>query len=122
VDYLKRKPGVKSHRFINGSDEDRYQKLLNMMERVPEQKRSATFVSIIAIFDPITKVIKTTKGECKGRIAYEPKGKWGFGYDPIFIIDSLGKHFAQLTPEEKNQVSHRAVALKKMKKILLSFS
>jgi XTP/dITP diphosphohydrolase len=122
VDYLNGDPGIKSARYIDGSDKDRYEYLLKQLENIPKEKRTAVFISVIAVFDPETKKMITTKGECPGKIAFEPKGANGFGYDPIFIVDELGKHFAELSFEEKIQVSHRAKALQKIKPCLKNTS
>lgn len=121
VDALSHKLGVKSKRYTNGTDKDRYQKLLKEMENVPLVKRKARFVSIVALFEPKTAKLKITQGICQGRIANKPKGIHGFGYDPVFIVNSLNKYNAQLTLAEKNKVSSRAKALKKMKKYLKKY-
>jgi len=115
VDYLRGLPGINSARYIKGTDKDRYEYLLKQLENVPMNKRTAVFVSVVALFDPKIKKTITKSGECRGRIAFEPKGNNGFGYDPVFIVDKIGKHFAQLSFEEKNQLSHRAKALQKIK-------
>jgi XTP/dITP diphosphohydrolase len=120
VEALGRRPGIASHRYLDGTDEDRYQKLLKEMKDVPAEKRLAKFVSVVALFDPVSGKVEIAEGECKGRIALTPKGTHGFGFDPVFIVDGLGKHFAELSLEEKNKVSHRAKALEKMKKILVN--
>jgi len=121
VDYLKGKPGINSHRFGKGSDEDRYQKLLKMMSGVSLAKRRAVFICALVLFDPVKEMIEISKGKCQGKIAFKPQGEGGFGYDPIFIVDGLNKHLAQLSLAEKNQVSHRGKALKKIRKRLLTY-
>ena len=118
VDYLDGGPGVKSHRFAIGNDKDRYEKLLELMKKVPKKDRKAKFISVICLYNPQNRNIIITSDECRGEIAFKPKGKHGFGFDPVFIVEDLDKHFAELTLEEKNQVSHRAKALKKIKKFL----
>jgi len=118
VDYLCGLPGINSARYIKGTDKDRYEHLLKQLENVPINKRTAVFVSIVALFDPKTKKTITKSGECRGSIAFEPKGANGFGYDPIFIVDKVNKHFAELSFKEKNQVSHRAKALRKIRRCL----
>lgn len=115
VDALDGRPGVYSARYAgeNATDEDRYNKILEEMKNVPEEKRTARFVSsICCILEDGTKI--KVEGTSEGKIAYEPCGKGGFGYDPIFLTDS-GKSFAQLSPEEKDKVSHRGNALIKLK-------
>ncbi|XOQ49217.1 MAG: XTP/dITP diphosphatase [Eubacteriales bacterium] len=111
VDALNGAPGVYSARYAGAgaSDMDRIEKLLDAMKGVPEQARKAKFVcSICCVFPDGTKI--TAEGECQGKIAFEPVGNGGFGYDPIFLVD--GKSFAQLSTQEKDQISHRGKALR----------
>lgn len=115
VDALPNKLGVRSKRYKKGTDIDRYNKLLKDLEKIPKEKRRARFISAVAVYDPQTKEINTIEGICEGEISFKPKGSHGFGYDPVFIVAGLNKHFAQLTMEEKNQISHRAKALIKIK-------
>jgi XTP/dITP diphosphohydrolase len=118
VDALPDKLGLKTKRYAAGSDKDRYLKLLAELKNISKPQRTARFKAAIAFFHPQKNILKTVVGVCQGRIAFESKGKHGFGYDPVFIVKDLDKHFAQLTLSEKNQVSHRAKALKKMKKLI----
>ena len=113
VDALCGEPGIYSARFAGEpcNDAANNAKLLARMESVPEDARTARFVSVIACVFPDGKEF-TVRGECPGRILYSPIGDGGFGYDPLFWYEPLGKTFAQLTPEEKNSVSHRARALR----------
>ena len=119
VDCLDGAPGVYSARFAgeDGNDEKNNQKLLMLLEGVPEEKRTAEFVSVITMVYPDGNII-TARGECRGKIITEPAGDNGFGYDPLFVPDGYDRTFAQLTAEEKNSVSHRAAALEKLKKLL----
>ncbi|MGN1334392.1 MAG: XTP/dITP diphosphatase [Anaerovoracaceae bacterium] len=119
VDCLDGAPGVYSARFAgeDGNDEKNNKKLLMLLEGIPEEKRTAEFVSVITMIYPDGTVI-TARGECRGRIITEPAGDNGFGYDPLFVPDGYDRTFAQLTAEEKNSVSHRAAALEKLKKLL----
>lgn len=119
IDHLDGNPGALSARFAgeNASDEDRNKKVLQLLDGVPEEKRTARFVCVIAICSPNGKV-KTFEGICEGKIAHEPRGTNGFGYDPIFIVPKYGKTFAELPSEVKNEISHRAIALKKAKQFL----
>ena len=119
VDCLDGAPGVYSARFAgeDGNDEKNNQKLLMLLEGVPEEKRTDEFVSVITMVYPDGNII-TARGECRGRIITEPAGDNGFGYDPLFVPDGYDRTFAQLTAEEKNSVSHRAAALEKLKKLL----
>ncbi|MBM3239092.1 XTP/dITP diphosphatase [Candidatus Poribacteria bacterium] len=119
VDALNGEPGVKSARFAgeNATDEDRNRKLLNLLKDVPESKRSARFKCAMALSDPQGNT-HIVLGVCEGSIAFEPRGNTGFGYDPVFIVPCYRKTFAELGPEIKNRISHRAIALQKIKKLL----
>lgn len=111
VDALKGAPGVYSARYGGDGLDDvaRYRLLLeNMQGQMP---RTAKFVSVITCCFPNGDVI-TARGECPGTIAFAAMGEGGFGYDPVFFVPPLKKTFAQLTPEEKNAISHRGKALK----------
>ena len=110
VDALNGAPGVYSARYGGEGLDDvgRYRLLLeNMRGQMP---RTAKFVSVITCCFPNGDVI-TARGECPGTIAFSPMGEGGFGYDPVFFLPSLKKTFAQLSPEEKNAISHRGKAL-----------
>lgn len=121
VDTLGGRPGVKSARYAKGSDEDRYQKLLSELSGIPYQERGAQFRAVVAIYDPERgDKIRTCEGIFKGHIVGEPRGGNGFGYDPIFFSDELGKTGGEMTANEKNRVSHRARALAKAREILLA--
>ena len=112
VDALGGKPGVHSARFAP-TDKERIEKLLRMLDSRPgSSSRSARFVSAICLLLP-EDLIEVT-GEVQGELAQEPRGTHGFGYDPIFYYPPLGKTFAQMTVEEKNQISHRALALERL--------
>jgi len=119
VDALNGAPGVFSSRFTGEhcSYKDNNVKLLSLMENVPWEKRGATFVCVVAIAKDIDN-IKTVRGEVRGIIAHEEKGENGFGYDPVFYLPELGKTFAQLSFEEKNKRSHRALAFRKAKELI----
>lgn len=116
VDALGGAPGVMSARFAPTTPE-RNAKLLDMMKDVPDNERTARFRCAIAIADPEGN-IQTAEGKVEGVIAHSPKGTQGFGYDPLFYIPELGKHFAELEPEEKNAISHRGRALNAAKKLI----
>jgi len=112
VDALDGKPGVHSARFAP-TDKERIEKLLRMLDSRPgPASRSARFVSAICLLLP-ENLIEVT-GEVQGELTQEPRGTHGFGYDPIFYYPPLGKTFAQMTVEEKNQISHRARALEEL--------
>ena len=122
VDALQGRPGVFSSRYAgeNATDADRYRKLLKEMAGVPEGQRGAAFICAVAVASPSGKVA-VVKGECRGKIALAPKGSHGFGYDPVFYFPKAGKTMAELEPEVKNRISHRARALEKLKQVLPSF-
>ena len=121
IDFLNGRPGIHSARFAgeNATDEDRNRKVLGLMEDVPKHQRTARFKCAIAIVE--NELVEIVTGVCEGEIATEPRGNQGFGYDPIFIVPSYGKTFAELGAEIKNQISHRAIALKKVKEVLITF-
>ena len=119
IDYLNKEPGIYSARYM-GEDTSYRIKNGNLIERlqgVPDEKRTARFVCAIAAAFPDGSV-ETTEGTIEGRIGYEEKGENGFGYDPIFYVPEFGCTTAELTGEQKNQISHRGKALEAMKKIL----
>lgn len=112
VDYLGGAPGVFSARFAGQGHDDRAnnEKLLQLLQGVPAEKRTARFRCVVAIATPGDRVY-TTGGVCEGMIAEAPQGKGGFGYDPLFYVPEYGKTFAELDPYIKNQISHRGRAL-----------
>ncbi len=119
IDYLNKEPGVYSARYM-GEDTSYRVKNANLIERlegVPDEKRTARFVCAIAAVLPGGREL-TTRATIEGRIGYEENGEGGFGYDPIFYVPELKKTTAELTGEEKNLVSHRGKALQLMKKEL----
>jgi len=122
VDALHGKPGIHSARFAgkNATDADRVTKLLAMMDGIPWDRRTAHFKCVIAIATPEGK-LKLCQGKCPGIIAFEAKGKNGFGYDPIFYLPKLAKTMAEIPLEIKNQLSHRGEAAQKARKILNQF-
>ena len=119
VDYLRGAPGVYSARFAgeDGNDEKNNDKLLKLLDGVPAKERTAKFVSVITMVYPDGTVL-SARGECPGRIITVATGDGGFGYDPLFVPEGYDKTFAQLTPEEKNAISHRAAALAELEKLL----
>lgn len=119
VDSLKGDPGIYSARYAgeNVKDKDNNKKLLNELDGVELEDRTASFKTAIAIVLENGET-KTLIGECSGRIGFTPKGSSGFGYDPLFIVDGYNKTFAELGEETKNKISHRANALKKLRTYL----
>ena len=123
IDYLNNEPGIYSARYM-GEDTSYRIKNANLIERlegVADEERTARFVCAIAAVFPDGREV-TTRGIIEGRIGYEEKGSNGFGYDPIFYVPKFGKTTAELTEEEKNQVSHRGNALMLMKEELKKYA
>jgi len=113
VDALDGAPGVYSARYCghHGDDEANNDKLLEKMKDVPAGQRGAKFVAAVCFILPTGQHL-TCRGECPGRVAFERlAGNYGFGYDPVFYLPELEKTYAELAPEEKNAISHRARAL-----------
>ncbi len=119
VDALDGRPGVHSARYGGPglSDADRVQLLLRELTDVPDDRRTARFRAVIAIATPDGEV-RYAEGVVEGRIGHEPRGENGFGYDPVFVLPDRGLTTAQLSPEEKNRVSHRGRAAERAKAIL----
>ena len=119
VDALGGEPGTYSARYAGqgASDEDRYRLLLSKLEGVPWRRRTARFRCVIAVATPQGEV-RTAEGTCEGIIAFEPKGEHGFGYDPVFYMPEHGQTMAELEPDIKNRISHRARAAEGAQKIL----
>ncbi len=112
IDALGKEPGIHSSRFM-GEDTSytiKNQAILDLLKDVPEKERTARFVCAVAIAYPDAPTI-TFRGTFEGRIAHEIKGENGFGYDPIFYVPEKGKTSAELSPDEKNAISHRGKAL-----------
>ena len=135
VDALEGAPGVYSARYCgrHGDDEANNDKLLENMQDVPAERRGAKFVAAVCFILPTGRHL-TCRGECPGKVAFARlAGDYGFGYDPLFIPDECGvgkaekrpntegRSYAQLTPDEKDAISHRGVALAKLEKELPEF-
>ena len=119
VDFLDKAPGVYSARFLgeDTSYEIKNQYILDKLKDVPDEGRTARFVCAIAVAFPDGRTAVRTAA-IEGRIAYEPAGENGFGYDPIFYLPERGCTSGELLPEEKNAISHRGIAIRKMVQIL----
>lgn len=116
VDYMDKMPGIYSARWM-GEDTSyciKNKAIIDKLEGVPDEKRTARFVCAIAAAFPDGRVV-TKRGTIEGIIGYEERGENGFGYDPIFFLPEYGKTTAELSPEEKNQISHRGRALELIK-------
>lgn len=118
VDALGGAPGIYSARYSgeHGDSKANNEKLLFELKNVPEEKRGARFVSALSMVSPDGGdpcFTFTVRGECSGRILFDYRGDGGFGYDPLFFYDPLGKTFAELSDDEKNSVSHRAEAFRR---------
>lgn len=119
IDYLNGEPGIYSARYMgeNTSYRVKNKNLMERLEEVPDEKRTARFVCAIAAVFPDGKEL-VVRGTVEGIIGYEERGENGFGYDPIFYLPERGLTTAELPPEEKNSISHRGNALRKMKELL----
>jgi len=124
IDAIGGQPGVKSARFSGAKDKERtlidhknIAKVLKLLEGVPKEKRTAKFVCCLCLASP-EKVLIETEGMLEGIIIDEPVGKNGFGYDPIFFVPKLNKTVAQMDADEKNAISHRGNAIRKLRPLL----
>lgn len=120
VDALGGRPGVHSARYSGegATDARNNAKLLEELSGVPEQERTARFQCAIVVVDAEGRELAAVQGACEGRIGYEPKGAHGFGYDPLFVPAGYAQTMAELGPETKNEISHRAKAAAKLVPIL----
>lgn len=119
IDYLNGEPGIYSARYMGEDTSYRIknQNLIDRLAGVPDEKRTARFVCAIAAVFPDGRSF-VVRGTIEGMIGYEERGENGFGYDPIFYLPERGVSTAELPPEEKNSISHRGNALRKMKELL----
>jgi XTP/dITP diphosphohydrolase len=119
VDFLSGWPGIFSARYAGekASSRENNKRLLRELEGVPLSKRRARFRCVIAIASPDGREA-IGEGVCEGRIGLREVGKKGFGYDPLFVLPKFGKTMAQLTVEQKNRISHRGKALRKLRRII----
>lgn len=119
VDALNGEPGVYSARYAGESKDDaaNIEKVLHNLAGVPQDQRTARFHCALAIARPGKETL-VVEGHCEGIIADKPAGEFGFGYDPIFFVPEEGKTMAQLSKEEKNKISHRAAAMRKMHEVM----
>lgn len=119
VDAINGAPGVYSARFSGegATYEKNNAKLLDLLKNVQDKDRGAKFVCVMVLIMGDSRIVKV-RGEIEGRILREPRGKNGFGYDPLFYVEKFGKTFAEMSDEEKNSVSHRGRALEKLREAL----
>lgn len=119
IDYLNKEPGIYSARYMgeNTSYTVKNNALIERLAGVPDEKRTARFVCAIAAAFPDGSV-EVVRGTMEGRIGYEIAGENGFGYDPIFYLPEYGCTSAELTPEKKNELSHRGAGLRKMRRVI----
>lgn len=124
VDALAGKPGVYSARWAEmhqagHGDAANNALLLQQLQATPDEKRTARFVCVLALANPQGQIVLTAMDHVEGRILHAPRGENGFGYDPLFLIDALGKTTAELPPAQKHSISHRGKALRRLHEILL---
>lgn len=121
VDYLNGEPGIYSARYSgeHGNDDKNNEKLLENLKGVPKEKRGAQFVCQLSLFTDKGEY-HTVRGEVRGFIIENLQGKGGFGYDPLFFYEPFNKTFGELEAEEKNKISHRGIALIKLKNTLVN--
>jgi XTP/dITP diphosphohydrolase len=123
VDALEGKPGVHSARWaqLNNSgsgDADNNATLLRQLHDVPEERRTARFVCVLALADPQGRILLTAQDSVEGVLLREGRGSNGFGYDPLFYFPQLGKTTAELEPEQKHAISHRGKALRRLRALM----
>lgn len=123
VDAMNGAPGVFSARYagVGATPEQLCQKLLMEMKDVPYELRTARFRCVMALFDPQTQDSHLVEGTVEGRITDSMRGRHGFGYDPVFEVIETGKTMAEMSPHEKNSISHRFRAVEKVKERLLEY-
>jgi len=123
VDALNGSPGVHSARWAElnkagKGDADNNDLLIHQLDNVPDEQRGGRFVCVLALAAPDGNIILTARDTVEGKILREERGENGFGYDPLFLIDSLGKTTAELDPNEKHQISHRGKALRRLRELM----
>ena len=123
VDALQGNPGVTSARWaqLHGAgqgDASNNALLLRQLENLRDPDRSGRFVCVLALADPLGRVVVTVRDTVEGRIIRSPRGPNGFGYDPLFLIEDLGRTTAELSPEDKDRISHRGKALRRLRDLM----
>ena len=123
VDALGGSPGVLSARWAEHhqsgkGDADNNALLLKQLAGVPDEKRTARFICVLALSDPAGRIVVSVRDTVEGRVIHNPRGRNGFGYDPLFLIDALLNTTAELPPEEKHAISHRGKALRRLRALM----
>jgi len=118
IDSLPGQLGVNSAQFAQGNYLKAQKKIIKLLKHLSSSKRQAHYQICLCLYNPQTNKLNTFNAECHGQIANKPQGQHGFGYDPIFLSQALNKTFGQASQTEKNQVSHRAKAIKKLTQFL----
>ena len=123
VDALAGKPGVVSSRWAElhnagSGDAANNALLLQQMADVPDERRTARFVCVLALADPAGRVVLTARDTIEGQLLYEGRGSNGFGYDSLFLVPALGRTTAELSPAEKHEISHRGKALRRLRSLM----
>lgn len=123
VDAIAGAPGVHSARWAEmhnagKGDADNNALLLRQLDAVSDDRRTARFVCVLALSDPAGRIVITARDTVEGRVIRAPRGDNGFGYDPLFLIDELGRTTAELSPEDKHRVSHRGKALRRLRPLI----
>ena len=123
VDALEGKPGVYTARWAQmhdagKGDADNNALLIRQLAQAPAERRTARFICALALADPQGRVILTASGSVEGRILTRPRGGGGFGYDPLFLVDGLGKTTGELPADEKHRISHRGQALRRLRLLM----
>ena len=119
IDFLGGRPGVLTKRYAEGTSDNGHAKIFAELAGVPDEQRTAQFVSVIVLYEPTSHAVRICEGVVRGKITHEAQGTNGFGQDPIFLYDDTGKTGGVMSTEEKNRVSHRSKSLKKAKETLL---
>jgi XTP/dITP diphosphohydrolase len=119
VDALGGKPGIHSARYSGKDDERNNEKVLKELEGVPDAKRTARFRAVMVLAEPGGRILAETDGAVEGLITHELRGSAGFGYDPLFLLPEFGQTMAELGLEIKNRISHRAVALRRLRESMI---
>lgn len=114
IDALNGEPGIHSRRWLLGTEKDRYNKILERMKNIPQEKRTCRYKGVLVFYDPAEKDFWTYEQDLEGIIADRPKEGSGFGYDPIVIIKGYNKYYSEFSDKERFQISHRGLGVKKL--------